>query len=85
MVDGERRAAAVLDDIGAATRSWQRQNRRPRSLTAREALIALQFEALLVGVAASNLANGIELSEVDLERLLLACARVTAIIEEAIG
>lgn len=85
LVDSERRAAAVLGDIGTAARAWQRQNRRPRALSAREALIALQFETLLIGVAASNLVNGVELSEDDYERLMLACSRITAISDEAIG
>jgi hypothetical protein len=85
LVDAELVAAAVLDDIGAAQRAWQRQNVRPRVLSAREALIALEFETLLVGVAASNLANGVELSDRDRERLMLACERITAIADEAVG
>jgi len=85
LVECERLAVAVLDDIGTAQRTWKRQNRRPRALSAREALVALQFEAMLVGVAASNLANGVELTEVDLDRLLVACARISAISDEAIG
>ena len=83
MVDNERRALAVLDDIETTSRQWRRSNRRPRALTAREALLALQFEALLVGVAAANIANGIALPEGDLERLLLACARISVIVDEA--
>jgi hypothetical protein len=85
LVDAERRAAAVLDDVEVASRAWRRQNRRPRSLSAREALIVLQFEALFVGVAASNLAQGVSLSDDDRERLLVACSRIQVIVDEAVG
>jgi hypothetical protein len=82
LVDSERLAAAALDDIGVAARTWQRRTRRPPAMTARDALITLQFEALLVGVAASGLANGTALTEEDHDRLILACSRITAICDE---
>ncbi len=84
-VDPERRAACALDDIAVASREWKRNNRRPRALTARDALIALQFEALLVGVAAGNLAHGVELSDDDRERLQLAAGRIGVIADEVLG
>ena len=83
-VDPERRAMAALDDIAAARVAWKRTNRRPRALTARDTLLALQFEALFVAVAAGNLAHGEELTEQDLERLMLASYRISAIAEEAV-
>lgn len=84
-VDADLRAAAALDDIVSSSREWKRQHRRPRAFSARDALVVLQFEALLVGVAAGNLAYGTALSEVDRERLLLAVSRIHTITDEAIG
>lgn len=84
-VDPERRAAATLDDIRAASRDWKRHNRRPRALTARDALLVLRYETLLVGVAAGNVANGVELSDADRERLMLAVARIGVISDEVIA
>ncbi len=84
-VESSLRAAAALDDITSAAREWRRTHRRPRAFTARDALIVLQFEAVLVGVAAGNVAYGIELSEADRDRLLLAVSRIHAIVDEATG
>lgn len=83
-VHAERRADCALDGIVSARRTWERANRRPRSLSAREALVALEFEALFVSVAAMNLANGVELTEGDRERLLLAHSRIDTIVSEAV-
>lgn len=80
-----RRAACALDDIAVASRAWKRANRRPRAISARDALVALQFEALLVAVAAGNLAHGVDLSDEDRERLTLAAARIGVIVDEAVG
>ena len=84
-VDAERRADVALDAITSAVAAHDRQHRRPRALGVREALIAVQFEAMFVGVAACNLAQGVELTEVDRERLLLAARRIDAIATEAVG
>jgi hypothetical protein len=81
-VEPERRAAVALDDINAARRQWQQQNRRPSALTAREALAAMKFECLVVWVAAANLAAGIVLTDADRERLSLAARRIDAIADE---
>jgi hypothetical protein len=83
-VDYNRRAAVVLDHITVARRDWQREQRRPKSLTAREALAALRFEALMIWTAAHNVANGVELSEDDLARLTTSCSWIDAICEEAL-
>ncbi|MEI2677861.1 MAG: hypothetical protein V9G29_08490 [Burkholderiaceae bacterium] len=61
---------------------WQRAQRQPRALSAREALEALQFEAMLVWVAAQNIASGVQLTSVDMERLTLACSRIHVITDE---
>jgi hypothetical protein len=81
-VEAGRRAGVALDAISTARQHWQRQHRRPAALTAREALAALQFEALLVWTAAHNIANGIELEAEDLARLTIACKRIDAIAGE---
>lgn len=82
-VDSERRAAAAIDKIAGASADWRRQNRRPRALSAREALVALEFEALFVATAALNVANGVELTAGDVDRLLIAYARIDTIVCEA--
>lgn len=82
-VHPQRRAGVALDGIAAHRHQWHRDNRRPRALTAREALIALEFEALFVCVAAGNIANGIDLTEQDLQRLQVAYQRIDAIVREA--
>ena len=82
-LDDDRKAGALLDHVAAGSRSYSQQ--RARAFTAREGLIALEFEALLVTVAAGNLANGVTLSDEDRARLRLASARITAIMDEATG
>jgi len=81
-VEPARRAGVALDMVQTSRRQWESEHRRPRALTAREALLALQFEVLLVWVAAGNLAAGVELTDEDFERLTIACSRLEAIIEE---
>ncbi len=82
-VDAERRSAVALDTITAAARQHHREHRRPPALTAREALQALQFEALLVWTAAANVRHGVVLSDDDMSRLTLACRRIEIISSEA--
>ena len=47
--------------------------------------MVLEFESTLVAVAAGNVATGEVLSQADLDRLILAKRRISAIIDEAIG
>ena len=54
---------------------------RPKPMPAGEALRALAFESMFVGVAARNLSHGCALTEVDLDRLSLAAARIATIHE----
>jgi len=56
-----------------------RKVRRP--FPAHDVLQALAFEALVVSVAAANVARGVILSEADQERLLLAAARCQRAVE----
>ena len=82
-VDSERKAAILMDRIAIDSRRHER--RREWSFTPREALTCLAFEALHVAVCSSNLAQGLELSPEDHERLWLASFRATAICEEALA
>lgn len=56
-----------------------------RSFPAADVLQALESEALIVAVSASNLANGVELSEKDRERLMIAYQRIYAAKEMTVG
>lgn len=81
-VEAARRSGVALDAISAAQRQHAREHRRPAALTAREALAALEFEALLVLVAAGNLRNGEPLCDDDFERLALAQRRIQTLVDE---
>ena len=83
-VEPERRAAVALDVITTSRRQWDREHRRPKALTAREGLAAIQFEALLVWTAAANIRNGVELSQTDFERLSTACRWIDMIVDEVL-
>ena len=52
-------------------------------LSAGQALGVIEFECALVRLAASNLANGHQLTHDDLERLNVAAARIGALAVEA--
>lgn len=84
-IDPARRAGVAMDKIVVARRQHWREHRRPAALTAREALAALQFEALLVLVAAGNLRNGVNLTDEDWDRLAIAHGRIQAIADEVAG
>jgi len=58
-----------------------RAPQRPKPLAASEAIRALAFESTLAAIAAGNLANGFALTDVDHERLRLACNRINTIYE----
>lgn len=77
-----RRAAVALDTITASRQDWQRTQRRPRALTAREALAAVQFECLLLWTAMANARAGIALSDAEFDRLTVAMSRIDAICDE---
>ncbi len=82
-VDPGLRAEAAIDEITLSRKQWAREHRRAKALTPREALIALEFEALFVWTCAANLRAGLELCDDDFERLSLACRRFHAICDEA--
>jgi hypothetical protein len=82
-VEPERRAGVAEDHARAIRRQWQRDHRQPPTLTPREALAALRYEALHVWVAAHNVARGVVLSDVDLARLTVAARWIERIAQEA--
>lgn len=83
-VDPSRRSAVALDAIVASKREFSRGNRRPPALTAREALAALEFEALVVCTAIAGVFSGNELTEEDMERLAIAYDRIHRITTEVV-
>jgi hypothetical protein len=84
-VDLERRASCALDEVHGARQQWSRENRRPRALSAREALAALQFECTLVWAYGKTLLIGQAVSPDDELRVTIAMARINELCDEAIG
>lgn len=78
------RSGVALDAITTARRQHAKEHRRPAALTAREALLALQFEALLVWTVAANMRAGVELADEDFERLTVAVTRLDLICDEVL-
>jgi hypothetical protein len=83
-VDHARRAAVALDEAHRVQVDHQRAHRRPRAFSARDALSALEFEAMLLWTAMHNLRAGVELTPVDFDRITVAMARIKAICAEAV-
>ena len=74
-------------DLGAWEEAPQheatlRQPCRPLGLPARDALAVLREDAMVVAIAAGNLAHGCALCEADLERLRECVARIQRIADE---
>ena len=90
-------AGCSADDVVAAlgmdmaalypprAKSGREPQRQPRLLTAGQALELLHSELNLVAVAAGNIANGVTLTQPDLNRLLVAAGRVSWLRSESIG
>lgn len=81
-VEAHRRPDVALDIIRRADRDWSRAHRRPPILTPREALLALEYDANLVAVAAGNVRNGVKLADEDFDSLAAAAARIELICRE---
>lgn len=79
-VEAARALGAWQDDPASAQQGPQR--RRPCGLPAREALALLRDDALVVAVAAGNLARGLVLREADRQRLLEGAARIQRIADQ---
>lgn len=84
-VDAERRATVVLDEIETARRKWHGEQRRPRALSAREALEVMSFECLLVWAYGKRLLAGEEPSPEDEARVTTALRTIDTLVDEAIG
>lgn len=54
---------------------------RPTPLPARDAILILATEANLVAIAAGNVAHGVALTQIDLDRLMVAASRIIRIME----
>jgi hypothetical protein len=54
---------------------------KPSPLTPRQALLVLAFESTLAAVSASNVGNGVVMSQTDRARLLNAASRINQIAE----
>ena len=74
------RAELAIDRIQSSRAEHMRKRERP--LTAREALIALDFEATFLLVCSRQLLDGTPLSEADQERLAVSCGRLAVITDE---
>lgn len=57
-------------------------DQKPTALPPRAALEVMAFEAMLVAVAAGNLASGHILSNIDLRRLLISAGRINRIVKD---
>lgn len=84
-VDAARRASVALDEIGAARRNWDSEQRRQRALSPREALKAVAFEALLVWAYGKRVLAGEAPSPEDEARVTIALRTIDVIVDEAIG
>lgn len=80
LIEPQRLAECVIDRIKVDRR---KRDYAGRPLSAREALLALTFEAQLVALCAENQAQGVALTDADRARLLVAWARITTIVSEA--
>ena len=80
LIEPQRLASSVIDEVMIQRR---KRDYSGRALTAREALQALKFEALVVSLSAQNLAHGISLEPDDLIRLMVAWARIDTSAAEA--
>lgn len=78
-----------MDFVSAAKAlgAWQGDGKqtapqRPSRLSPIQALKVLEFEATFIAVCAANSAHGVQLTEIDLARQLLASQRITKIYQD---
>lgn len=74
-------------DAAKALGAWQEDGKpskphRPKPLPASAAIQVLKFESMLTYVAAGNIAHGVQLTDNDRARLLVASQRIQTITEE---
>lgn len=75
-VDAAKALGAWVDD-GQPARQY-----KPTALPPRAALEVISFEAILVAIAAGNIAKGVILSDVDRARLIVATGRINQIAKD---
>lgn len=81
IMERERIAPATIDDLQINAR---KPADKRRVLTRTEIRKAITLEASIVVVAAENLALGVELTEVDRERLMRAARQIEFIVTEGL-
>ena len=81
LIEPQRLAECVIDQLKVEERKTPRTGPR---ITAREALRALWFEVQVTVVAIQNVANGLELSTEDLDRVATAWTRIDRICREVL-
>ncbi len=75
----------VIEDLFPPREAAGRPLARRRMISDRQALDLMHEESNLVFVAAANIGNGIELTDVDRARLLQAAARIAYLREEVMS
>lgn len=81
LIEPQRLAGCVIDELRSDRRRPPAKQRG--GISAREALKALQFEAMVVMVSAEQLSIGKPLSDPDKARLVVAFSRIGTIASEA--
>lgn len=76
-IQAAKALGAWQDDPRDRTQAW----RKPLPFPARDALEILATEAMLVAVAAGNIAHGVQLSAEDRARVMQAAGRINVIAE----
>lgn len=67
--------------LGAWIEGDKPTQKRPTPIAPRDALNLIAHESNLAAIAAANLAHGVALTSIDLERLLKAAGRITRVLE----
>jgi hypothetical protein len=68
----------TLEDLFPTRQEGYSAQKERRPFYASDVLRCIAFEALIVSIAANNLAHGVELPEADRKRLLVAASRLQA-------
>lgn len=74
-MDAAKALGCWVDDGRALTTT------KPTPLSPRQALSVMAFESTLTAVAAGNIANGVNLTETDRARLMVAANRINRLVE----
>ncbi len=79
-------SGAEFQDAAKSIGAWvddgkPQQVHKPTPLSPRQALSVLAFESTLTAIAAANVAHGYALTQIDLDRLLIAANRINRLVE----